>query len=108
MWLVGPRISLLTQGLHILLWLSPPEPSPLKPVLFWVLQEELQKYSPENFFVAGMDKYLPTNFWLSVTVLLPYWEKIVSCLQNLAAIAVIIEDALKLFLGGKLFLPATK
>ena len=30
------------------------------------------------------------------------------CLRNLAAIAIIIEDALKLSFGGKLFLPATK
>ena len=29
-------------------------------------------------------------------------------LQNLAAIAIMIEDALKLSFGGKLFLPATK
>ena len=31
-----------------------------------------------------------------------------SCLRNLAAIAIMIEDALKLSFGGKLFLPATK
>ena len=30
------------------------------------------------------------------------------CLRNLAAIAIMIEDALKLSFGGKLFLPATK
>ena len=30
------------------------------------------------------------------------------CLQNLAAIAIMIEDALKLFFGGKIFLPATE
>ena len=30
----------------------------------WVLQEkQLQKDSPEHFFVAGMDKYFPTSFW---------------------------------------------
>ena len=30
------------------------------------------------------------------------------CLRNLVAIAIMIEDALKLSFGGKLFLPATK
>ena len=30
------------------------------------------------------------------------------CLQNLATVVMLIEDALKLFSGGKLFLPATK
>ena len=30
------------------------------------------------------------------------------CLRNLVAIAILIEDALKLSSGGKLFLPATK
>ena len=30
------------------------------------------------------------------------------CLRNLAAIAIMIEDALKLSFGAKLFLPATK
>ena len=69
-----------------------------------MLQEkQLQKYSPENFFVAGMDKYFPTSFWWwSLSVLLPYWEEIFPCLRNLAAIAVLIEDALKLSLRGKL------
>ena len=32
----------------------------------------------------------------------PYWEAISPCLWNLAATEVLIEDALKLFLGGKL------
>ena len=32
----------------------------------------------------------------------PYWEETFPCLQNLAAIAVLIQDALKLSLGGKL------
>ena len=32
----------------------------------------------------------------------PYWAAISPCLQNLAAIAVLIEDALKFSLGGKL------
>ena len=49
-----------------------------------------------------MDKYFPTSFWWSLSVLLPYWEEIFPCLQNLAAIAVLIENALKLSLGGKL------
>ena len=49
-----------------------------------------------------MDKYFPTSFWWTLSVLLPYWEEISSCLQNLAAIEVLIEDALKFSLGGKL------
>ena len=74
-----------------------------------MLQEKhLQKDSPEHFFVAGMDKYFPTSVWWSLSVLLPYWEEITPCLQNLAAIAVLIEDSLKLSFGGKLFLPDTK
>ena len=69
-----------------------------------MLQEnKLQKYSPKHFFVAGMDKHFPTSFWWSLSVLLPYWEGIFPCLQNLAAIAVLMEDALKFFFGGKLF-----
>ena len=66
------------------------------------------KDSPKHFFVAGRDKYFPTSFWWSLSVLLPYWEEITPCLQNLAAIAVLIEDSLKLSFGGKLFLPDTK
>ena len=68
-----------------------------------MLQEkQLQKYSPEHFCVAGMDKYFPTSFCWSLSVLLPYWEEIFLCFQNLAAIEVLVEDALKLSLGGKL------
>ena len=55
-----------------------------------------------------MDKYFPTSFWWSLSFLLPYWKEIFPCLWNLAAIAVLIENTLKLYLGGKLFLPATK
>ena len=29
-------------------------------------------------FVAGMDKYFPTSFWWSLSVLSPYWEEIYS------------------------------
>ena len=36
------------------------------------------KDSPERFFVAGMDKYFPTSFWWSLSVLPPYWEEIYS------------------------------
>ena len=61
----------------------------------------ITKNSPEHF-VAGTDKYFPTSFWWSLSVLIPYWEEIFSCLQNLAAIAVLIEDALNLTLGCKL------
>ena len=50
-----------------------------KSVLFGVQQKkQLQKYSPEHFFVAGMDKYFPTSFWSSLSVLLPYWGEIYS------------------------------
>ena len=64
-------------------------------------EKQLQKDSLEHF-VAGMDKYFSTSLWWSLSVLLPYREEIFPCLQNLAAIAVLIEDALKLSLGGKL------
>ena len=81
---------------------SIPETSPPKPVPFLVLQEkQLQRNSLEHF-VAGMDKYFSTSLWWSLSALLPYREEIFPCLQNLAAIAVLIEDALKLSLGGKL------
>ena len=67
-----------------------------------MLQEkQLQKDSPEHF-AAGMDKYFPTSFWWSLSVLFPYREKIFPCLRNLAAIAGLIEDALKLSFWGKL------
>ena len=103
MWQVALRISFLTQGLTTLSWPPTLEPFPPKPVPFWVLQEkQLQKDSPEHFFVAGMDKYFPTSFWWSLSVLLPYWEEIFPYHWNLAIIAVLIEDALKLSLGGKL------
>ena len=62
-----------------------------------MLQEkQLQKDSPERFFVAGVDKYFPTSFWWPLCVILPYWEEIFPCLRNLEAITVLIEDALKL------------
>ena len=49
-----------------------------------------------------MDKYFPTSFWWLMSVLLPYREEIFPCLWNLVAVAVLIEDALKLSFGGKL------
>ena len=55
-----------------------------------------------------MNKYFPTSFWWPLSVRLPYWEDIFPCLQNLEAIALLIDNALKLSLGRKLFLPATK
>ena len=61
--------------------------------------KQLQKYSPKHFFVAGMDKYFPTSFWSSLSVLLPYWEEIFPYLQNLVAIPLLTEDALKLSLS---------
>ena len=54
-----------------------------------------------------MDKYF-LSFWWLLNVLLPYWEEIFPCFQNLEAIPVLIDDALKLSLEGKLFLPVTK
>ena len=63
----------------------------------------ITKDSPKHFFVAGMDKYFPTSFWWSLSVLLPYWEEIFPCLQNLAATAVLLEDALKLSWGQTIF-----
>ena len=47
-----------------------------------------------------MDKYFPTSFWWPLSVLYSDWEEIFPCLQNLAAIALLIEDAVKLSLGG--------
>ena len=103
MWQVGPRISWLTQGLPTLSWPPAPELSPSKPVPFWMLLENhLLKDSLEHFFVAVMCKYVPTSFWWTLSVLLFYWEEIFPCLWSLTAIAVLIEDALKLSLGGKL------
>ena len=70
---------LLDTGATYSVLISSSEPSPPKPVPFWVLQEkQLLKDSPEHFFVAGMDKYFPTSFWWSLSVLPPYWEKIYS------------------------------
>ena len=54
-----------------------------------------------------MDKYFPTSFWSSLSVLLPYWEEIFPYLQNLTAIPLLIEDTLKLS-QGKLFTSANK
>ena len=60
---ISPRSSQLTQGLPTLSWPPVPEPFPLNPVSFWMLEEkQLQKDSLEHFFVAGMDKYFPTRF----------------------------------------------
>ena len=59
-----------------------------------VLSERLE---PQPQPVAYLSKRLDPTTW--------GWPP---CLQNLAAIAILIEDALKLSLGGKLFLPATK
>ena len=47
-----------------------------------------------------MDKYFPTSFWWCLSVLLLYWEEIFPCFRNLAAIEVLIEDALKLSFRG--------
>ena len=62
----------------------------------------ITKRSTQALLVARMDKYFPTRFWWSLSVLFPYWEEIRLCLWNLSAITVQIEDALKLSFGGKL------
>ena len=56
-----------------------------------------QRLGPEPQPIACLSKRLEPTAW--------GWP---SCLWNLAAIAVLIEDALKLSFAGKLFLPATK
>ena len=62
-----------------------------------MLQEKvITKDSPKHFFIAGMGKYFPTSFWWFLSVLLPYWEEIFPCLRNLAATAVLIEEAQKI------------
>ena len=68
----------------------------------------IRKDSPKHFFISRIDKCFPISFWWSHSIQLPYWDEIFPCLWNLAAIADMIEDALKLSLGGKLFLSATK
>ena len=45
----------------------------------------ITKDSPKHFFVAGMHKYFPTSFWWSLSVLIPYWEEVFPCLQNLGS-----------------------
>ena len=41
------------------------------------------KDSPKHFFVAGMDKYFPTTFWWSLSVLLSYWKRSFPGFENL-------------------------
>ena len=96
MWQVSARISGLTQGYLLCPDLLPQ--SLLLPNLyhFECYRKNEHKDSPEHFFVAGMDEYFPTSFWWPLSVLFPYWEEIFPCLQNLAAIAILIENALKL------------
>ena len=101
MWQVGPRISWLTQGYllcpDLLLW-----------SLFLQNLCHLGCYRKNNHRKIHLstsfcltDKYFPTSFWWSLSVLLPYWKEVFPCLQNLVAIAVLIKDALKLSLGDK-------
>ena len=97
---VGPRIFWLTQGLHTLTSFSRIFSSQTCTISVATLKK-LQKDSPEHF-IPGMDKYFPTSFWWSSSILLPFWEEISSCFQNLTAFAVLIEDALKFSFGGKL------
>ena len=76
--------------------------SPQTCIILDATGKSITKRLPKHFFVAGMDKYFPTRFWWSLCVLLPYWEETFACFWNVAAISVLIEDALKLSLGGKL------
>ena len=73
MWHIGLRISWLTQGLPTLSWLPSPEPSYHKPVPFWVLKEkQLQKDSPQLFFVAWMENiFQPVSggSWVSYSLI---------------------------------------
>ena len=74
-----PENFLVDTGATYSVLISYSRPFSPKPVPFWVLQEkQLLKESPEHFFVTGMDKYFPTSFWSSLSVLLPYWEEIYS------------------------------
>ena len=41
------------------------------------------KDSIRHFFVAGMDKYFPTTFWWSLSVLLSYWKRSFPGFENL-------------------------
>ena len=69
-----------------------PETSPPKPVPFWVLQEkQLQMIHPRTSLLLGWTNICPAVS--GGTWILPYWEEISSCLQTLAAIAILIEDA---------------
>ena len=105
MWQWGLRISWLTQGLPTLSWPPTSETSPPKPVPFQVLQEKQHKDSPEHLDgqVAWMDRYFLISFWWSLSILLHYRIEIFPCLWNLVAISVLIEDALKFSLEGKIF-----
>ena len=69
MWQVSARISGLTQGYLLCPDLLPQ--SLLLPNLyhFECYRKNEHKDSPEHFFVAGMDKYFPTSFWWSLSVL---------------------------------------
>ena len=100
MWQVGLRISWLTQGLPTLSWPPTPEPSPPKPVSFWVLQEkQLQKIHPgTSSLLTNIFPPVSGGPWVSYSLI----GKRSFLPSNLTAIAVLIEDALKLFLGGKL------
>ena len=61
----------------------------------------ITKDSPKHFFVAGMDKYFPTSFWWSLSVLIPYWEEIFPCLQNLGSYCSPDRRCFKTLFGGQ-------
>ena len=49
--------------------------SPQTCSILGAMGKAITKNAPEHFFVAGMDRYFPTSFWWSLSVLLPYWEE---------------------------------
>ena len=53
--------------------------------------QQLQKDSPQHFFVAGMDKYFPTSFWWSLSALLPYWKEIYFIAQSVKDLPAVQE-----------------
>ena len=112
MWQVSLRISWLTQGLtYSVLTSYFIDVSPKTCTISGVTRKKINK---KIHLSTWMDKLLGwTNIfppvsggpWVSY---FHYWKEIFPCLRNIVAISVLIEDALKFSLGGKLFLPVTK
>ena len=62
MWQVGPGISWLTQGYLLCLYCLLQGLLLLNSTCLVLQEKQLQKYPPEHFFVAGMNKYFPYSF----------------------------------------------